>query len=151
MLPERTVVVATLDRTLNLDLILTPKPNSKPQHWQKPHVNGCIAIDQVSFQRWEHGARRVLSLPSVMVVALSFRNSNHVVWTWMRSGCSCVCFRWDISVILSHNDNNLIFGLNAGKLLDKDTVRPGGGEKTLLPTPNRWLSDSIKTRRNSFH
>jgi len=48
MLPERTVVVATLDRTLNLDLILTPKPNSKPQHWQKPHVNGCIAIDQVS-------------------------------------------------------------------------------------------------------
>jgi len=52
---------------------------------------------------------------------------------------------------LSHNDNNLIFGLNAGKLLDKDTVRPGGGEKTLLPTPNRWLSDSIKTRRNSFH
>jgi len=40
-----------------------------------------------------------------------------------------------------------IFGFNASKLLNVDTVKPGGGETTLrsirLPPPNRLLSSTL--------
>jgi len=47
-------------------------------------------------------------------------------------------------------NNNIFFYLNASTLVNTDTVRPGGGEKTLrsshLPPPNHMLSKTLNER-----
>jgi len=61
----------------------------------------------------------------------------------VKSGNICKCTR---KLKLIANNNNFIFG-HASKLLNTDTVRPGGDEKTIrsshLPPPNRLLSNTL--------
>ena len=48
---------------------------------------------------------------------------------------------------INNKNNNFILGVNASTLVNTDTVRPGGGEKTLrpsrLPPPNHLLSNTL--------
>jgi len=50
----------------------------------------------------------------------------------------------------ANNNNIIFFGLNGSTLVKTETVRPGGGEKTLrssrLPPPNHLLSKTLNER-----